>query len=119
MAPADDIDLETLGTPENCVADFCLIPIGTPTGSVSQEVADVERLMQKSKLTYSMHSAGTTVEGDWNDVTRLIGQAHFMLHRKGIVRIQTDIRIGTRTDKRQKFSEKVKAVNDILAADVK
>ena len=75
-------------------------------------------------------------EGPWDDVTRLIGQAHFMLHRKGIVRIQTDIRIGSRyggpallflllhkltglrTDKRQKFSEKVTAVKDILAADV-
>ncbi|CAF9923372.1 hypothetical protein IMSHALPRED_005909 [Imshaugia aleurites] len=61
MAPSNDSDLETLGTPENCVADFCLIPIGTPTASVSQEVADVQRLMQKSNLTYSMHSAGTTV----------------------------------------------------------
>ena len=35
-------------------------------------------------------------EGTWDDVTRLIGQAHFMLHKKGIVRIQTDIRIGSR-----------------------
>ena len=66
---------------------------------------------------------------------RVIGQAHCMLHQKGIVRIQTDIRVGSRwmatnfgilrtltshrTDKKQKFSEKVRAVNDILAADVK
>ncbi|CAD6569983.1 MAG: hypothetical protein ASARMPRED_003345 [Alectoria sarmentosa] len=118
MAPPGELDLETLGTPESCVADFCLIPIGTPTASVSQEVADVQRLMQKSSLTYSMHSAGTTV-GSWDDVMRLIGQAHFMLHKKGIVRIQTDIRVGSRTDKMQKFSEKVMAVNDILAGDVK
>ena len=27
---------------------------------------------------------------------RLIGQAHTMLHQKGIVRIQTDIRVGSR-----------------------
>jgi predicted nucleotide-binding protein (sugar kinase/HSP70/actin superfamily) len=27
---------------------------------------------------------------------RLIGQAHTMLHRKGIMRIQTDIRVGSR-----------------------
>ncbi|KAF6225235.1 hypothetical protein HO133_010432 [Letharia lupina] len=118
MAPPKDLDLETLATPENCVADFCLIPIGT-TVSVSQEVADVQRLMQKSHLSYSMHSAGTTVEGPWDDVMRLIGQAHFMLHQKGVVRIQTDIRVGSRTDKKQKFSEKVTAVNEILAADVK
>ena len=50
-----------LKTPASCVADFCLIPIGTPTASVSNEVADVQRLMQTCGLDYSMHSAGTTV----------------------------------------------------------
>lgn len=35
-------------------------------------------------------------EGSWDDVMRLIGQAHVMLHDKGIVRIQTDIRVGSR-----------------------
>jgi len=49
----------------------------------------------------------------------VIGQAHCMLHEKGIVRIQTDIRVGSRTDKMQTFSDKVKAVNAILAADGK
>lgn len=50
-----------LKTPGKCVADFCLIPIGTSTASVSNEVADVQRLMQTCGLAYSMHSAGTTV----------------------------------------------------------
>ncbi|MCJ1374163.1 UPF0045 protein M15 [Loxospora ochrophaea] len=64
-----------------------------------------------------MHSAGTTVEGPWDDVMRLIGQAHTLLHEKGILRIQSDIRVGSRIDKKQSFEDKVKAVNDILAAD--
>lgn len=77
-------NLNSLTTPEKCVADFCLIPvtppdlpwrraplltratgqylqIGTPTASVSRQIADVQRLMQQSSLKYSMHSAGTTV----------------------------------------------------------
>ncbi|KAL9014335.1 MAG: hypothetical protein Q9173_001005 [Seirophora scorigena] len=113
------MDLDSLDTPENCVADFCLIPIGTPTASVSQEVADVQRLMKQSKLSYSMHSAGTTVEGPWDAVMRLIGQAHVMLHKKGVLRIQTDIRVGSRVDKKQSFSDKVTAVNELLATDEK
>jgi len=111
--------VETLGTPERCVADFCLIPIGTPTASVSQQVAEVQRLMQKSNLSYSMHSAGTTVEGSWDEVMNLIGRCHTLLHKKGIVRIQTDIRVGSRIDKKQTFAEKVAAVNNILAQDSK
>ena len=35
--------------------------IGTPTASVSNEVAAVQRLMKSSGLSYTMHSAGTTV----------------------------------------------------------
>jgi len=64
-----------------------------------------------------MHSAGTTVEGSWDDVMKVIGQAHAILHEKGIVRIQTDIRVGSRTDKKQSFEDKVMAVNKLLAAD--
>ena len=44
-------------------------------------------------------------EGPWDDVMRLIGQAHFMLHQKGVVRIQTDIRVGSRYDSQNKAFE--------------
>lgn len=40
-----------------------------------------------------------------------------MLHRNGIVRIQSDIRIGTRTDKKQGFQDKVDAVTKLLEND--
>jgi hypothetical protein len=59
MSTSDD--LTSLATPPSCIADFCLIPLGTPTASVSKEVAEVQRLLKKSGLDYSMHSAGTTV----------------------------------------------------------
>jgi hypothetical protein len=35
--------------------------MGTATASVSNEVAAVQRLMKASGLSYTMHSAGTTV----------------------------------------------------------
>jgi len=59
MASSDD--LTSLQTPPSCIADFCLIPLGTPTASVSKEVSEVQRLLKRSGLSYSMHSAGTTV----------------------------------------------------------
>src|SRR5436305_14863310 len=52
---------QSIKTPPKCTADFCLIPIGTPTASISAQIADVQRLMKTSGLSYSMHSAGTTV----------------------------------------------------------
>ena len=43
------------------VSGLIIHQIGTTSASVSEEVAEVQRLMQKSNLSYSMHSAGTTV----------------------------------------------------------
>lgn len=48
---------------------------------------------------------------------RVIGQAHTMLHERGVVRIQSDIRVGSRTDKKQTFEDKVAAVKALLAKD--
>jgi uncharacterized protein (TIGR00106 family) len=66
------------------------------------------------------HSADqdmTGLEGSWDDVMRVIGQCHAMLHERGVLRIQSDIRVGTRTDKKQHFEDKVKKVESLLAED--
>ena len=48
---------------------------------------------------------------------RIIGQAHTLLHANGVVRIQSDIRVGSRTDKKQSPADKVAKVEALLAAD--
>lgn len=48
---------------------------------------------------------------------RIIGQAHSFLHGSGIVRIQSDIRVGSRTDKKQSFEDKVASVRALLDGD--
>lgn len=48
---------------------------------------------------------------------RVIGQAHALLHANGVVRIQSDIRVGTRTDKKQSVEDKVRAVERLLEQD--
>ncbi|KAJ9158436.1 hypothetical protein NKR19_g3290 [Coniochaeta hoffmannii] len=111
------MDYSSIKTPERCYADFCLIPVGTGTLSVAKEVAEVQRLLKASGLKYTMHSAGTTVEGSWDDVFRVIGQAHSLVHQTGVVRIQTSMRVGTRTDKNQTAEDKVKRVQDLLKKD--
>ncbi|KAK9448682.1 YkoF-like protein [Limtongia smithiae] len=97
-----------------CTADFCLIPMGTETASISKYIAEVQVLIRSSGLKYSMHSAGTTVEGPWDKVMELIGKAHELIHSLGVSRVQSDIRVGTRIDKVQSFTDKVDAVEKIL-----
>jgi len=35
-------------------------------------------------------------EGSWDEVTRVIGQAHSLVHQGGVSRIQSSWRVGTR-----------------------
>lgn len=70
--------------------------VGTGELSVAKEVAEVQKLLKASGLTYTMHSAGTTVEGSWDEVMKVIGQAHSVVHNVGPQRIQTSMRVGTR-----------------------
>lgn len=58
-----------------------------------------------------------TTEGPWDEVCATIGKAHEALHEKGVVRIQSDIRIGTRTDKDQSPQDKIDAVMRHLSKD--
>ena len=48
---------------------------------------------------------------------KVIGQCHAMLHQNGVVRIQSDIRVGSRTDKKQSHRDKVDAVEKLLKED--
>ncbi|KAK7700775.1 UPF0045 protein M15 [Botryosphaeria dothidea] len=119
-------DLSALSTPSACTADFCLIPIGTPTASVSREVAEAAHWVSFTACPPRPRGASSEAvrltvllasEGSWDEVMRVIGQAHALLHKNGVVRIQSDIRVGTRTDKKQSFEDKVTAVEKLLAAD--
>jgi len=111
------MDYSSTKTPETCYVDFCLVPIGTGNPSVAEEIADVQRVLKASGVRYTMHSAGTTIEGSWDECMKVIGQAHSVLHQKGTKRIQTQMRVGTRVDKHELAENKVKRVQDILAQD--
>ncbi|OAA67989.1 cell wall biogenesis protein [Niveomyces insectorum RCEF 264] len=112
---ATKMDYTALPTPVACYADFCLIPVGTGNVSVAEDVAEVQTLLQQTPgLTVTMHASGTTVEGSWDAVMKVIGQAHTLVHRRGVLRVQSSMRVGTRTDKKQTAADKVKRVQDIL-----
>jgi len=88
---------------------------------VAEHIAECQRVLERSGLTYSMHGYGTNIEGPWPDVSRAIHDCHAAVHAQGILRISTNIRIGTRTDREiapgTGNEGKVKRVEDILAKD--
>ncbi|KAF9566356.1 YkoF-like protein [Agrocybe pediades] len=110
------------------VADFCLIPIGTGSTSVAEEVAECQRILAATGLKYKFAQYNPRLlithaftEGPWSQVSKAIHDCHAAVHAKGAQRIATDIRIGTRIDREIPVGQgndlKVSRVEGILAQD--
>lgn len=95
------------------IVDFTVVPVGTGT-SLSPYIAEVERVLQESRLHHELHANGTNVEGEWDEVMAAIRRCHEKLHAMGVPRIHTDIKLGTRSDRDQRMAEKVASVQQKL-----
>jgi len=91
------------------IADICVIPLGVGL-SASKYVAACERIFQDAGLTHQLHSYGTNVEGDWDEVMGALKRCHEVVHEMGAVRISTTVRLGTRNDREQTMQDKLDSV---------
>lgn len=97
------------------VAEVKIVPLGTGTPSVSAHVAKaVKTLQSQPKITVSLGSGSTTVEGEMRDVMAAITKAHNAVFSKEIQRVSTTILIDERRDKDLSSSGKMKALKTQL-----
>ena len=89
--------------------DLCLVPIGVGI-SLSPYVKECIEIIKSEGLHYELGANGTAIEGDWDKVFECVKQCHKTIHSKGVLRIYTMMKVNTRTDKEQKFSDKVRSV---------
>ena len=89
--------------------DFCLVPMGVGV-SVSEYVAECQRVLQEAGLSHHMHPYGTVVEGEWEAVFAALRTCHERVHAMGAARISTSLRLGTRTDRAQSMQDKLDSV---------
>lgn len=95
------------------ILDFTVIPLGVGT-SVSKYVAECEKILKKAGLNHQLHSYGTNVEGEWDEVFAAVKKCHEVIHSMGAPRISTTIKVGTRTDREQTMQDKIDSVNEKL-----
>jgi len=98
------------------IVDFCLIPLEAGI-SLSPYIAECQRILKASQLDFQLHAYGTNIEGEWDEVMAAIKQCHEKVHEMGAPRINTTLKLGTRTDREQSMDDKVNAVVDILKGD--
>jgi uncharacterized protein (TIGR00106 family) len=77
-------------------AEIQIIPLGVGV-SVRKEVQRARQILTGCGLLLEPHAYGTNVEGELADILAAIQQLHEVLHREGVVRLTSAIKIGTRT----------------------
>jgi uncharacterized protein (TIGR00106 family) len=92
------------------IVDFSVVPIGVGV-SVSNYVAECQKIIKKAGLKYLLHGYGTNVEGEWDEVFSVIKECHEKVHEMGAPRISTVIKLGTRIDKQQSINDKIESVD--------
>jgi uncharacterized protein (TIGR00106 family) len=97
------------------LADVSIVPLGVGA-SVSEYVAECEKVFKEAGLKTALHGWGTNIEGEYDQVMAAIKTCHQRLHEKGAPRLLTTIKLGTRTDKEQSLGDKVRSVEEKLGA---
>jgi uncharacterized protein (TIGR00106 family) len=82
-----------------------VVPIGVGV-SVRKEVQRAHQLLIDAGLEVELHAMGTNVEGELRDILDAIERVHETLHREGVVRLSTAVKLGTRTDKESTLAGK-------------
>ncbi|KEI37577.1 uncharacterized protein L969DRAFT_96107 [Mixia osmundae IAM 14324] len=82
--------------------------MGLSDPSVAIYIAECQRVLKKSGLTYEMHGYGTGLEGEWEQVMNAIRDCHDAVHKMGCPR--TDREGASNAAKKQR-------VVDILQKD--
>jgi uncharacterized protein (TIGR00106 family) len=95
------------------LVDLCIVPIGVGV-SLSSYIAACEKVLIGAGLKTSLHSYGTNIEGEWDDVFTAIKRCHEVVHGMGAPRITTTIKLGTRTDREQTMEDKIESVKQKL-----
>jgi uncharacterized protein (TIGR00106 family) len=93
------------------MVEVSIVPVGTPTPSVSQYVAGAVRILQNEKdIKYELTAMGTIIEGDLQQLLTLAGRMHQSAFGAGVMRVVTTIKIDERRDKPLTISGKTEAV---------
>ena len=99
------------------IADLCIIPLGVGV-SLSKYVAACEKVLREAGLDAQLHSYGTNVQGDWDDVMAALKKCHEVVHQMGAPRITTTVKMGTRVDRDQSMQDKIDSVEEKLKCPV-
>jgi uncharacterized protein (TIGR00106 family) len=91
-----------------------ITPLGTGTPSVSRYVAGVERILRGTALKHQLTAMGTIIEGELDEILRVVREMHEHPFTQGAVRVSTFVKIDDRRDKVHTIDGKMRSVEEKL-----
>ncbi len=100
-------------------ADLTVIALGRADASASAYIAEIQRrLAAQTRVRYSMHAMGTSLQGETADILAVVGELHAVPFEMGIPRVYTVLKLDERRDRpEQTLADKVASVQARLEAD--
>lgn len=94
------------------IVDITVIPVGTATPSVSEYVAEIQKVLQKyeGKVKFQLTPMSTLIEGDLKLLLEIVQELHEVPFQKGLQRVCTNVRIDDRRDKENTMERKLQSV---------
>lgn len=93
------------------LVEISIVPIGTPTPSVSQYITQAVKILEGEKdIKYDLTAMGTIIEGDLERGMTLARKMHEAVFNAGIMRVVTTIKIDDRRDKLLSISSKMESL---------
>jgi len=95
----------------NTIAEISIVPLGTGSTSLSQYVADLEKVLKKyNDLKSELTPMSTVVEGNLDRILEAVREMHETPFLNGAFRVSTRITIDDRRDKEASMDAKIDSV---------
>lgn len=99
------------------LVEFSIVPLGAGS-SISEQVAEVLRIVDASGIPYKINPMGTVVEGEWDKIMKLIRKCHKTV-MKNHERVVTTLTIDDRKGKKSRIDQKVTSVERRVGKSLK
>lgn len=101
----------------NTLVAVAIAPFGVGD-ELAEHVAEVVRVIRASGLKNRTYSMFTEIEGEWDEVMRVVKDATFVLAEKG-VRTEVILKADVRPGFENMMERKVSVVDELLEGDVR
>nr|WP_244504231.1 MTH1187 family thiamine-binding protein [Salibacterium halotolerans] len=97
------------------VVDITVVPVGTASTSISEDVAAMQQVLDghSENIHFQLTPMGTVLEGKLEDLLPIVKELHDIPFQRGAGRVSTNIRIDDRRDKENHgMAEKLASVEN-------